>query len=188
MKKLSKLLYVAILLIAPVFLMVTPALAQEDMDVDVLDSTYEDWEWDYDYSYDTTYDLTEEEAIGLAKNIAKIGLGIAAVGLVFGLGTYIYTSLALSKVGEKLGYERNWFAWVPILNAIMILELGDQNPLLLLLALIPGLGALALMIISVIAIMNICEKRGFNKNLGLLTLLPLANLVLIGYIAWAEPK
>lgn len=143
---------------------------------------------DYDYS---DYDLSDEDTaaaiVGGAFGFLFLGIGLV-ITLVVGLGSYIYLSLTLMTIGKKLEYENSWFAWIPILNAVMLFQLGDQNPWLLLLVLIPGLGGLALAIISVIAIMKICEKRGYDKLLGLLTLIPLANYVLFGILAWKDKQ
>ncbi len=69
----------------------------------------------------------------------------------------------------------------------MLFQLGEQNPWLLLLILIPGIGAIAVAIISVIAYMRISEKLGFDKLLGLLVLVPtIGNLVLLGILAWKD--
>jgi hypothetical protein len=187
MNKIYKLVMTLLLVAVPMFLLKgTPAFAT-DVDLEISDYSYDSWNLD---DYDTTYswDLDDEQAFQIFSTIAKWGSFFIGVSTLLGLASYVYMSLALSTIGEKLGYENKWFAWIPILNMVMLFELGDQNPLFLLLLLIPGLGALALMIMSIIAIMNITEKRGFDKNLGLLCLVPIVNLVLLGYIAWKDPK
>lgn len=69
----------------------------------------------------------------------------------------------------------------------MTFKLGDQNPMLLLLLLIPGLGALIVAVLSIIALANITEKRGYEKLLVLLVLIPLGMFVLLYLLAW-KPK
>ena len=181
------------LLVLPLILLglMVPSVVSAQEDSVTSDYDY-DWEYDWDSYYDDyNYDYSTED-VAAAGAAGIFGLLFAGVGLVIslvvGLGTYIYMSLALMTIGKKLGYENPWFAWIPILNMIMLLKLGDQNPWLLLLALIPGLGGLALLVIMIIAIMKICEKRGFNKMLGLLMLVPLANYVLLGILAWKDKK
>jgi hypothetical protein len=187
MKKLSKFFLVPLLLVGTFFLLgKSNVLATVDEEISVFDSTYSD-DWLDDYSTDGYSDLytTTELDGGI---IAGFGIVAFVFSGLFSLAMYVYTSLALSKIGEKLNYEKKWFAWVPILSSIMLLELGDQNPMLLFLLLIPGIGGLIVMVLSIIAIMNIAEKRGFDKMLGLLTLIPIANVIVIGYVAWKEPK
>ena len=155
-----------------------------------LDTTYEDtsidWEydWDYDDSYD--YDLDSGAAIASAGVLAAI-MGVMLIpALVIGLGTYVYTSLAYMEIAKKLNHPNSWFAWVPILNLVLILQLADMSPWLILLALVPGVNAVAMVVISVMSMMKICERRGMDKNLGFLMLVPVANLVLPGILAWKK--
>jgi hypothetical protein len=44
----------------------------------------------------------------------------------------------------------------------------------------------AIFVIPVVAFWRICSKAGFPGQLGLLMLVPLANIVLLLYLAWAE--
>jgi hypothetical protein len=162
------------------------------------DMTYEDFDWDTyydeisdtvdDYSYTTTTDLDAEDAAAFALFGTAI-MGVVLIGsITVGLVMYIYMSVTLMKVAQKLNHENPWFAWIPILNAVLLFQLGEQNPWLLLLVLIPGLGALIVGVISIIALMKICEKRGYDKLLGLLYIVPIANLVLLGMLAWGKKE
>jgi hypothetical protein len=69
----------------------------------------------------------------------------------------------------------------------MVLKLGDQNPLLVLLLLIPGIGALVVAILSLIALMKITEKRGYDKALALIVLTGIGAYILLYLLAW-KPK
>jgi hypothetical protein len=141
-----------------------------------------------DYSYTTTTDLDAEDAAAFALFGTAI-MGVVLIGsITVGLVMYIYMSVTLMKVAQKLNHENPWFAWIPILNAVLLFQLGEQNPWLLLLVLIPGLGALIVGVISIIALMKICEKRGYDKLLGLLYIVPIANLVLLGMLAWGKKE
>ena len=95
-------------------------------------------------------------------------------------------ALTLMKTAQKLGAENAWYAWIPILNIVLLFKLGEQNPWLILLMLIPGIGALIVGILAIIGTMKICEKRGYDKLLGLLMLVPIANLILWGMLAWGK--
>lgn len=118
--------------------------------------------------------------------ITLFGGGVIFFTLTFGLASYIYSSLTLQKVADRLEEENSWYAWVPILRKILFFRMGNQNPFLILVGLIPITGGIALRIISIIATCNICEKRGHDKLLGLLSLIPLANLILWWILAWGK--
>jgi len=179
MKNLSK-IFLTFLLVVSVFFLFTKGdiLALENEEVS-----------SYSYGKDNSLSSYTDNPENWLTDYATVGfqIGVIVISLASSIAMYVYTSLAFSKIAEKLNYEKKWFAWVPILNIIMIFELGDQNPMLLFLLLIPGIGGLIVGIMSIIAMMNIAEKRGYDKMLGLLMLVPLGNLILPGLLAWKEP-
>ena len=151
--------------------------------IDELENMWNDLEVDQSY----TTDISEEGVIA-----AVAGLGIAIIAIVIALGValvgYIYSGITMMKVAKILKHDNPWFAWIPILNMIQIFQLGDMNPVLILLVLIPGLGVLVVGVMSIIAMMNISEKRGYNKALGLLTIVPVAKWILLGILAWGKSE
>jgi len=191
-------------LFLPFTMVATPALAQEDSVTATPEdtTTYDDeYYYDtYDYGYDDTYDDSYSSySYDLSDVDAEAGVfaGMAALlfsgvmlffSIVVGLGSYIYCALALMKIAKRLDYENAWFAWIPILNLVLMFQLGEQNPVLLLLLLIPGVGAVVVGVLSIIALMKICEKRGYDKMLGLLSLVPVASYVLLGILAWGKKE
>jgi len=190
MKKLFKIITVLFLVLAP--LSAGKVLLAQT--TPTLDTEYQyDWDFD-DWGLDDTVvnsELTDEEAENIAAGILATIFGgtilffTITVGVIF----YVYTAITLQKIAKKLGEKDPWFAWIPVLNSILFFRLGNQSPWLLLLALVPGIGAFALSIISIIAMMKICEKMGYDKLLGLLMLIPLAGLILLGVLAWGKtPK
>lgn len=194
MKRLFNLIAVFVLSIIPLSLMATPLLAQAEEDT-MLDTSYEDYDWesyvpdDYEYDYNYDFDSSNISEEGIAA-LGALGILFGGVMLFIALGTsfvlYIYSSFALMTIARKLEMENAWFAWIPILNLALLLKMGMQNPWLVLLILIPGIGAFILAVLSVIAIMKVCEKRGYDKLFGLLSLVPVANLILLGVLAWGK--
>jgi len=203
----SKIKLLAVSLLTLLLLPVGVMYAQEEETVVDDAVLYEDapdydyGEYDYDYDWESTYEdaqdliyttqdsMVEDTAAGLlGAGILTLFAGVyALVAGAIGLAGYIFSALALYKIGKEMNYENAWFAWVPILNTIMTFKLGDQNPMLLLLLLIPGLGALIVAVLSIIALANITEKRGYEKLLVLLVLVPLGMFVLLYLLAW-KPK
>ena len=188
MKKLLNIFLCSVIGLGVLSVVILPSYAQtyDDVTFDTLDDWWDDDSWNTETTY--TYEGPEELESLLG------GVGLLAGGIVmivsFGMffGVYIYSALALMGIAKKLNHPNPWFAWIPILNAVLLLQMGDKNPWLLLIGLIPGLGALILLIITVLATMTICEKRGYDKLLGLLSLIPLANLILLGILAWGKPS
>jgi hypothetical protein len=116
-------------------------------------------------------------------------------GFIF-IAYYIYTSIVLHKIAEKLGYTDIWRAWVPIIKGGYQLELGNFNPWLYALIFIPIVGVITTTILGMIAWVRIAEKRKFPTWVGLLAafgwLIPNGGMivqgVVIGYMAWGEYK
>lgn len=90
---------------------------------------------------------------------------------------YIFFGVTQQKVAERLGLERSWQAWVPILRRIQLFKMGDQNPWFILLFLVPVLGQLATTVLTFIIYCKIAEKLGHDKLLGLLPLSQLVSLL-----------
>jgi hypothetical protein len=173
---------------------VLPSYAQMDDDLEVTD----DWDWGDDWgddwwddnSWETDSTYTYEGPEELEALFGGLGLLAGGIAMIISFGmffaVYIFSALALMGIAKKLDHPNGWFAWIPILNAVLLFQMGDKSPWLLLIGLIPGLGALILLIISILVMMTICEKRGYDKLLGLLVLVPLGNLILLGVLAWGK--
>ena len=176
----------SLLLLLPLTGITAPVLAQTEDDY--VTTTFEEYDWDTEYDWGTLADdsgLTAEDAqAGVLA--ALFGGAMLFVSIICSLGMYIYMALTLMKTAQKLGAENAWYAWIPILNGVLLFKLGEQNPWLLLLLLIPGIGALIVGILAILATMKICEKRGYDKLLGLLMLVPIASLILWGMLAWGK--
>jgi hypothetical protein len=148
-----------------------------------VEETTEDW--DYEFNWDDYEDENDAEEIAAASTLLA-GLGFVgfAISSLMGIAAYVYTSLAYMKIAKKLDHPNPWFAWIPILNIVLHLQLAGMSGWYILLMLVP----LANLVVYVIAMMNICEKLGKEKLLGLLVLVPLANFILLGILAWGKDE
>lgn len=141
------------------------------------------------YRTTSTYNKKSSKDDATSLGVGALMAVVTAVGFVLLpliIGGYVYTSFALMKIAEKLGDAKPWFAWIPILNTILLFRLGDQNPYYLLFVLLPGVGAIIVFVLSVITYMNICEKFGRDRLLGLLKISSVGELVLLGVLAWGK--
>ena len=109
-------------------------------------------------------------------------LGI--VGLVVVL--YVWLALALAAVFRKSG-EEAWKAWVPVLNFVVLLQLGGLSGWLLLLWLVPFVGVLAVWAAVIIACHRIGKAFGLGPGMTVLAalLLPVwASVIGFGASRW----
>ncbi len=99
------------------------------------------------------------------------------------IGSYVYYSMALMTIAKKLGAtEKAWWAWIPILNVLLMLELAQQPTWWIVLMFIPFVN----IVISIMIWMAIAEARGKPSWWGIMLLVPVMNIITPGYLAWSE--
>lgn len=141
------------------------------------------------------------DSLAKAKEvIAGFSIISAAAGVVF----YLYFSLCFFRIARKLDLSAAWLAFVPILQIwVMVASAGKSVLSFLLLfspiigigiavvnPLVGGIIAVAGAVVSFLVYiylwMCISENVGESKWLGLLILVPVANIVLPGYLAFSR--
>ena len=110
--------------------------------------------------------------------MAGLGLSQCLIYLVL----YVYMAFALMTIAQKTNTENAWFAWIPILNVILMLMVAQKPIWWILLCLIP----LVNIIIGIIVWMAIAEARGKPSWLGILLIIPFVNLIIVGVLAWSD--
>jgi hypothetical protein len=113
-----------------------------------------------------------------------VALGVLTFLLIAAL--YIWTALALSAVFRKSG-EQGWKAWVPVLNQVVLLELGRLSGWLYLLVLIPFVGPVILWALLIVAYHRINLSFGYGAGMTVLAalLLPVwASILGFGPARW----
>ena len=106
--------------------------------------------------------------------------------LIVGAIYYVIRAVALMKIAQKTKTGHAWFAWVPFLNIILTFNIAGFSGWLLLLFLVPIVGWFAFPFFNAYVWMKIaraCKKPDF---LGILIVVPIANLILPLYLAYAE--
>ena len=98
---------------------------------------------------------------------SSVPVALILISLLAFVALYVWTAIALSAVFRKSGAE-GWKAWVPVLNLVILLQLGGLSGWLVLLALIPVLGAVALWVVQIIACYRI--NVAFDHGAGMTVL------------------
>ncbi len=112
---------------------------------------------------------------------AAMGGAIIAVVIVV-IAAYVYFSLALKTIAEKTHTENPWWAWIPILQAVLMLNIARKPVWWILLLFVPVVN----IVITVMVWMAIAESRSRPSWWGILILVPVANLIMPGYLAWSD--
>jgi len=100
--------------------------------------------------------------------------------LLYLLAYFLYT-VPMYLLAKKMGDDEAWFAFIPILNIWQQIQLAGLDWWFILLCLIPCVNLFVIIYIW----MKICEVNGKPSLLGLLSVVPLANIGLILYLAYS---
>lgn len=123
--------------------------------------------------------LTNSRGWGLMlDNYKTITLGLIVL--------YACKSLALMEISTILNIGNEWFAWIPILDLILLFNIADYSPLWIVL-IVPPFTIFSVTILVIVATAKVCEKLGRNRLLSLLNLIPgLGTIILLGLLAWGD--
>jgi len=96
---------------------------------------------------------------------------------IFGL---VVIGVALWKLAERTKEEPKWFAFVPILNVVLLLRLARRPMWWIILCMIPIVNLVTFILIM----MSLSARFGLNKWWGLVAPLTPFNFILLYYIAY----
>ncbi|HVT11766.1 MAG TPA: DUF5684 domain-containing protein [Fimbriimonadaceae bacterium] len=111
----------------------------------------------------------------------SIGLGIGlGVYLIVLVAIYLLLAYPLYAMGRKVDSNNAWFAFVPILNVFLMLEIAGKEAWWFILFLIPCVG----FIFYIITWMGIAEAMDKPGWLGALMIVPILNVIMPFYFAF----
>lgn len=107
-------------------------------------------------------DVSENPAVGA---LGCLGGGIGCVvGILF---LFLIPALIFWKVFEKAG-QPGWAAIVPIYNLYVLTQIARREILWFILLLIPGVGIVAFILVSIDIARKFGQSQGFGVGMGLL--------------------
>ena len=137
---------------------------------------------DYARTYDaTTTSLDAAEAAGIAGVIA----GMGAFVWIIAMAVSIIMIVSMWKIFQKAG-KPGWAALIPIYNTVVLFQITGINPLLLLLALIPVVGSIAIIILSFLSYIRLAQA--FGKSGGFAVGLILLNVIFMPMLAFSDAE
>jgi hypothetical protein len=102
---------------------------------------------------------------------------------------YIFSCFCLKRIAEKTNQENIWMAWIPIANIFLTCKIAGLSYwwiLGFLLAIIPYVGWLCVSCVVVYMWYKICLLLKKPVLFAFLMAVPLANFVVMGYLAFSE--
>lgn len=124
-----------------------------------------------------------EEFVGDAGGGGLIALIGGAFWLFF-IGLYLFFGWLFYRIARNAGQRENaWWAFVPILNVLLIIKSAQKPLWWFLLMLVPIVN----LIVFAVLMWQVAERCGKGGLWGLLCLVPLVNIVAMFVLAFATP-
>jgi hypothetical protein len=136
------------------------------------------------FDYSTTSELTPEQMAVFTGGMGVFAGGMMAMMMVISLVVYVVLALSLYKIAikTKTNVEHAWFAWIPLLNVILMLNVAGYSGWYIFVLMIPFVN----IVFAIYVWMKISKACGKPDFLGLLMLVPLANIILPLYLAYGD--
>jgi hypothetical protein len=136
-----------------------------------------------DSQYNATYhgNIPPEAAAGAFVLFGGLFLVIMLLVVVL----YVVVALSLMRIAKRTNTENAWFAWIPILNLILMLQIAKRPMWWLVFFLVPFINIVGLILQFVIWI-DIAKILGKPAVIGFLAgLIP---IIFIPYMAFSDNK
>ena len=143
-------------------------------------------------AYCSQLDSSGSSGSGSYSGSSSFGLGLDAFAgffmalllglLLVSLIVYVYTALAIMSIAKKTNTSNAWFAWVPILNFILLVQIAEMPWWYAVGFLVPVIN----MFFGIFVLWKVFERRNYPGLLALTVLLPLINLIVLGVVAWKD--
>jgi len=125
--------------------------------------------------------FAQRDDVNPAVPMAALG-GFLIFWLILSVAGYIYVSMALMTIAQKTNTENGWFAWIPILNIILMLNIANKPIWWIILLLIPFVN----IVVGILIWMAIAEARNKPSWWGVMLIVPVMNIIMPGYLAWSD--
>ena len=142
--------------------------------------------------YSSTYNYSGNVSPDAAGGLLALMMGFGIVMLLLLVVIYVYMAICLMKIAKKTNTPNGWMAWIPIANVILMLQIAKKPAwwaALLILFIIPIvniIAGIAWVIITIIIWMAIAQELRKPEWLGVLMIIPVANLIVPGYLAFSN--
>ena len=130
------------------------------------------------YNYNYQGNVAPEAAAGMFA----LGAGMFLLVMIFAIIIYVIIALSLMKIAKRTGAENAWFAWIPILNLILMLQIAKRPMWWLVFFLVPFINIVGFVLQFVIWV-DIAKLLGKQAWLGILAgLIP---IIFVPYLAYS---
>lgn len=131
-----------------------------------------------EYNYNYGADVPTVAAGGVMAVI----FGVFLIWLLFVVAVYIYMAICLMKIAKKTDTLNGWFAWIPILNLVLMIQVAKKPMWWIIMFFIP-IANIVFMIMLWMAVAEAVKKPNWW---GILMIIPVFNLIVPGYLAFSK--
>ena len=139
------------------------------------------------YTYGSDYSTATGAGSTLLGGLCSVGFMVIWLG--FFLVFYLVGSFSMFKVAKRLGSDKAWWAFVPVLNIMLMLDLADMPLWYVLAYIVPCIGSILGLIVLIMSWVKILEK--LNKPSWHVVLVIFFNIFYTVYLAFfdkSEPQ
>ena len=112
---------------------------------------------------------------------ALMGTWLLVLLVVF-VALYAFSAFCFQKIAEKTGTENGWWAWIPILNVVLLLNIAGRPIWWIILFFIP----LVSLVIAIVVLVDILKALDKSPWLVIGMLIPGVNFIVLGYLAFSD--
>jgi len=104
------------------------------------------------------------------------------MGALFPLAVYLFTAYCLYRIAERYKMEYSWFAFIPILNFVLMLQIVKKPVWWIILLIIPIVN----IVIAIMVTYYFVKKLGKSGWWVILLMIPFVNIIAWGMLAFEE--
>ena len=133
------------------------------------------------------------EAISVIAALAQYVNGseepawLMPVAILVGSAFYVLYAWLLYRIGRKLNYKDSWFAWIPVLNIYMLVDMSHRDTFLWFILIILTSWCCVGVVMLALVWMDIAARCDKDDLWGILCVIPIVNFVVM-YILGSGPS
>jgi len=135
----------------------------------------------YEESFDFAATSPDLAAMG---SYSSTGPLLAMLGFMwlFVLVFYVYSATCWLYIAKRTNTPNGWFAFIPILNTLLMLQIAKRPWWWLFLFLIPIVN----FVLAIIVMLDVLKRLSRPAWWVIMQFIPIVNLVFLGLMAWAK--
>jgi hypothetical protein len=111
-------------------------------------------------------------------NCEAAGAILALLYGIFAISSYVYISIALQKIAKKTNTVDSWFAWIPILNIILMIKIAEKPIWWTFLYFVTPVN----IVIGVIVCIKVLKKMKYSPRWIFLFFIPIVNYIFVSMV------